>query len=29
VVLFGMKDAQGNIVARGISAGKDGLTPPM
>jgi hypothetical protein len=24
-----MKDAQGNIVARGISAGKDGLTPPM
>lgn len=29
VVLFGTKDAQGNLVARGISVGKDGLTPPM
>jgi hypothetical protein len=24
-----MKDAQGNLVARGISAGKDGTVPPM
>lgn len=29
VVLFAMKDDKGNLVARGISAGKDGLTPPM
>ena len=29
VVLFAMKDAQGNLVARGISAGKDGTVPPM
>jgi hypothetical protein len=29
VVLFAMKDAQGKLVARGISAGKDGTVPPM
>ena len=29
VVLFGSKASDGHIVARGISAGKDGLTPPM
>ncbi|RWR03261.1 membrane protein [[Pantoea] beijingensis] len=29
VVLFTMKDDKGALVARGISAGKDGLTPPM
>jgi len=29
VVLFAMKDDKGQPVARGISAGKDGLTPPM
>lgn len=29
VVLFAMKDDKGQLVARGISAGKDGLTPPM
>lgn len=29
VVLFAMKDEKGEIVARGISAGKDGLMPPM
>ncbi|MCT4715613.1 hypothetical protein MUA01_11625 [Enterobacteriaceae bacterium H18W14] len=29
VVLFAMKDEKGQVVARGISAGKDGLTPPM
>jgi hypothetical protein len=28
VVLFAMKDEQGRLVAHGISAGKDGLTPP-
>lgn len=29
VVLFAMKDDKGSLVARGISAGKDGVTPPM
>ena len=29
VVLHGAKDDKGQLVARGISAGKDGLTPPM
>jgi hypothetical protein len=29
VVLFGQKGDDGKLVARGISAGKDGLTPPM
>jgi hypothetical protein len=29
VVLFGSKSSDGHIVARGISAGKDGLMPPM
>ena len=29
VVLFAMKDDKGNAIARGISAGKDGLVPPM
>lgn len=29
VVLFGSKASDGHIVARGISTGKDGLTPPM
>ena len=29
VVLFGTLTREGHIVARGISAGKDGLTPPM
>lgn len=29
VVLHAVKDDKGQLVARGISAGKDGLTPPM
>lgn len=29
VVLFAMTNDKGQLVARGISAGKDGLTPPM
>ncbi|WMY74443.1 hypothetical protein RHD99_00170 [Buttiauxella selenatireducens] len=29
VVLHAVKDDKGQVVARGISAGKDGLTPPM
>ncbi|MFH8135725.1 hypothetical protein ABU178_16335 [Pantoea osteomyelitidis] len=29
IVLFAMKDDKGDLVARGISAGKDGVTPPM
>ncbi|QKJ85109.1 hypothetical protein PMPD1_0123 [Paramixta manurensis] len=29
VVLFAVKDDKGNLVARNVSAGKDGLTPPM
>lgn len=29
IVLFPMKDAQGAVTARGIAAGKDGVTPPM
>ena len=29
VVLHGAKDDKGQLVVRGISAGKDGLTPPM
>jgi hypothetical protein len=29
VVLFAMKDEKGQWVARGVSAGKDGITPPM
>ncbi|MEM6052056.1 hypothetical protein AAH450_15940 [Erwinia sp. P7711] len=29
VVLFGEKDEQGNLTARGVAVGKDGLTPPM
>lgn len=29
VVLFGTQGSDGKIAARGISAGKDGLTPPM
>ena len=29
VVLHAVKDDKGHVVARGISAGKDGLTPPM
>lgn len=29
VVLHGAKDDKGQLVARGISVGKDGLTPPM
>lgn len=29
IVLFAMKDAGGKLVARGISAGKDGTVPPM
>ncbi|MFS2221566.1 hypothetical protein [Pantoea sp. B65] len=29
VVLSTMKDEHGDLVARGVSAGKDGLTPPM
>ncbi len=29
VVLFAVKDDKDQVVARGISAGKDGLTPPM
>ena len=29
IVLFPIKDAQGALAARGIAAGKDGVTPPM
>jgi len=28
-VLFAAKDDKGNLVARGIAAGKDGVAPPM
>ncbi|WP_397448729.1 DUF5666 domain-containing protein [Pseudomonas sp. NA-150] len=29
VVLFAQKDAQGNLTAQGVSAGENGITPPM